>query len=186
MLTRFTFKGARADSTTFTVPNITELYPISAADIPEALSVVGAKVPAHYHNLNSGTVSTNSTTNTNHTHPITSSTAGSHRHYTGDYQSDQQYVAADGAWHEDSKFYGAFVLQGSGDVDGNDYEDYRITLTPKISAATFTSHSVTAPSKALAHTHSGAVTPSGAGDFGTASGKYRPGTVKAVLMIRAS
>lgn len=185
LLTRFTFKGARADGTTFTVPNITELYPISVADIPETLSVVGAKVPAHYHNLNFGTVSTNSTTNTNHTHPITSSTAGSHRHYTGDYQSDQQSVAADGAWHEDSKFYGAFLYDRWGD-ENEEHADYRITLTPKISAATFASHSVTAPSKALAHTHSGAVTPSGAGDFGTASGKYRPGTVKAVLMIRAS
>ena len=184
LLTRFTFKGARADDTTFTVPNITELYPISVADIPESLSVIGAKVPAHYHNLNSGTVSTNSTTNTNHTHSMNSSNdAGSHRHYTGDYQSNQQSVAADGAWHEDSKFYGNFIYDRPKD---NEYIDYRVYLTPRLLDASFGPHSITVPDRSYSHSHSGTITPSGAGDFGTSSSKYRPGTVKAVLMIRAN
>lgn len=186
LLTRFTFKGAKADSTTFTVPSISELYPISVETLPDALSVVGAKVPAHYHSLSSGTVNTSSTTNTDHTHSIKSSAdAGSHRHYTGDYQSSQTSVDTDNAWHEDSKFQGEFTWQGTGQSD-NEYEDYRVYLTPQLEAAKFSNHSVSVPAKTLAHTHSGTVTPSGSGNFSTASGKYRPGTVKTVLMVRAS
>lgn len=185
VLTRFTWKGARANDQNFTVPNISELYPISVATIPDALSTIGAKVPAHYHNLVTGTVGTNSTTNTNHSHSMNSSNdAGGHQHYTGDYQSSQHSVAADGAWHEDSKFYGAFIYEGTGSHD-NEYADYRIWITPQLKSATHGAHTITVNSESHGHTHSGIVTPSGAGDFGVVSGKYRPGTVKVILAVRA-
>lgn len=197
LLTRFTRYGARANDETFNVPNINELYPMST-DLPEEVSTIAAKIPPHGHLLQSGIVQTNSTTSTNHTHPTYSTNnSGGHRHYLGDYQSSQHSVAADGAWHEDSKFYGDFVYEGIGSHD-NEYHDYRITLYPSIGEASgnailagkpnyWAPHyipSVTA--KTLPHTHSGAVTPSGAGDFGEASGKYRPGTVKTILAVRAS
>lgn len=180
LLTRYTYWGARASDVDFTVPTINELYPISSADMQNTASVIGAKVPGHYHNLNSGTVNTQNTISTNHTHPITSSTAGSHRHYTGDYQSTQSSIDTPNAWHEDSKFYGALK-------DVYDYGvDYRIYLTPQLTAAAFASHSVTAPSKALAHTHTLSTdAPAGAGDFNAVSGKYRPGTIKTMLAVRA-
>lgn len=185
LLTRFTWKGARANDQNFTVPTINELYPMSTSEVPEALSTIGAKVPAHHHALVTGTVSTNSTTSTNHTHPITTSTNGSHRHYTGDYQSSQHSVEADGDWHEDSKFHGDFGTYADKEQDYY-FTDTSIYLTPNLEAVTFSDHSVTAPDRALAHTHSGAVTPSGSGDFGVASGKYRPGTIKTTLVVRAS
>ena len=187
LLTRFTRYGARANDATFNVPNINELYPMST-DLPDEVSTIGAKVPPHGHFLMEGTVQTNSTTSTNHTHPTDSTNnSGGHQHYLGDYQSTQHSVPADGNWHEDSKFYGDFEGWGSGDEHGNDHWDYRITLYPSIAAATFADHyipSVTA--KTLPHTHTGTVIPSGAGDFGEASGKYRPGTVKTILAVRAS
>ena len=185
LLTRFTWKGARANDQNFTVPTINELYPMSVAEVPEALSTIGAKVPAHHHALVTGTVYTNSTTSTNHTHSMTTSTSGNHRHYTGDYQSTQHSVEADGGWHEDSKFDGKFGTTAGKEQDFA-FTDTSIYLTPNLAAATFGNHSVTAPDRALAHTHSGTVTPSGAGDFGVASGKYRPGTIKTILAVRAS
>ena len=181
LLSRFTFKGAGADDTHFTVPTITELYPMSVAELPDALSVIAAKVPPHLHSL-SGSTATNATYNTNHTHPMNSSNdAGSHVHYTGDYYAGARHNYSSSYYHEDSRFDGAEV-----DI-GNHWEiDCRIYLTPTLEAASFSDHSVTAPSKALAHTHSGAVTPSGYGDFGLSSGKYRPGTIKTMLVVRAS
>lgn len=185
LLTRFTRYGARANDETFNVPNISELYPMST-DLPDEVSTIVAKIPPHGHLLQSGTVRTNSTTSENHKHPMTTSEKGSHRHYLGDYQSSQHSVEADGKWHEDSKFYGDFEGWGSGDEHGNDHWDYRITMYPNISAATFGSHSVSSDAETHSHIHSGTVTPSGAGDFDEASGKYRPGTVKTILAVRAS
>lgn len=190
LLTRFTRYGARANNETFNVPNISELYPM-CTEPPDEVSTIGAKVPPHRHSLEQGTVQTNSTTNENHTHPMTASENGSHRHYLGDYQSSQHSVEADGKWHEDSKFYGAWTRQG------DDYEDYRITLYPSIGEASgnaglvgkpnyWAPHSVASPNRDITHTHSGVVTPSGAGDFGISAGKYRPGTVKTILAVRAS
>lgn len=184
LLTRFTRYGARANDVTFNVPNINELYPMST-ELPDEISTIAAKVPPHGHLLQSGTVLTNSTTNENHTHPITTSTNGSHRHYTGDYQSSQHSVEADGDWHEDSKFHGDFGTYADKEQDYY-FTDTSIYLTPNLEAVTFSDHLVTAPDRALAHTHSGAVTPSGSGDFGVASGKYRPGTIKTTLVVRAS
>ena len=186
LLTRFTRYGARANDATFNVPNINELYPMST-DLPDEVSTIGAKVPPHGHFLMEGTVQTNSTTNENHKHPMTTSENGSHRHYLGDYQSTQHSVAADGKWHEDSKFYGAFEYTRGGEDGGSERtEDYRITMYPNISPATFGNHSVSSSAETHSHTHSGIVTPSGAGDFGDSEGKYRPGTVKTILAVRAS
>lgn len=185
LLTRFTRYGARANDTTFNVPNINELYPMSTG-LPDEVSTIAAKVPPHGHSLIQGTVQTNSTTSENHKHPMTTSENGSHRHYLGDYQSSQHSVPADGKWHEDSKFYGAWVYEGSGDEHGNDYADFRITMYPNISPATFGNHSVSSDAETHSHTHTGTVIPSGAGDFGESSGKYRPGTVKTILAVRAS
>lgn len=184
LLSRFTFKGAGAGSTTFTVPTITELYPMSVAAVPDALSVIAAKVPGHQHSL-SGSTTTSSTVSPGHTHPITSSDAGAHQHYTGDFQSTQHSVPGDGAWHEDSKFYGAIEEHGTGE-DDNYYAYYGVTIYPSIKEAAFTNHTVSASAATLTHSHSGAVTPSGAGDFGLSSGKYRPGTIKTMLVVRAS
>lgn len=184
LLTRFTRYGARANDVTFNVPNINELYPMSTG-LPDEVSTIAAKVPPHKHYLMQGTVQTNSTTSTNHTHPMTTSENGSHRHYLGDYQSSQHSVDADGKWHEDSKFHGAFIYDRWGD-ENEEHVDYRITLYPNISAATFGNHSVNGSAETHSHTHTGTVTPSGAGDFYEASGKYRPGTVKTILAVRAS
>ena len=184
LLTRFTRYGARANDATFNVPNINELYPMST-ELPDEVSTIAAKVPPHGHLLQNGIVQTNSTTNENHKHPMTTSENGSHRHYLGDYQSSQHSVEADGKWHEDSKFYGAFKYDRWGD-ENEEHEDYRITMYPNISPATFGNHSVSSSAETHSHTHSGAVTPSGAGDFGDSEGKYRPGTVKTILAVRAS
>ena len=183
VLTRFTWKGARANDQNFTVPNISELYPMSVASIPDVLSTIGAKVPAHYHNLVTGTVGTNSTTSTNHYHPMNSSNdAGGHQHYTGDYQSSQHSVAADGAWHEDSKFYGRYI---QGRPQDNSDQDTSIYLYPSLLDAAHGAHTIIVNSESHGHTHSGTVTPSGAGDFGVVPGKYRPGTIKVILAVRA-
>lgn len=186
LLTRFTWKGARANDTDFTVPNISELYPM-CTDIPDQLSTIAAKVPAHYHSMNSGIVNTNSTKSTGHTHPVSTTTSGSHRHYTGDYYSDILSVAADGAWHEDSKFRGAYEYTTGGEDGGSETTtDYTVYLTPKLADVTMAKHTYSTSNKTLPHNHSGAVTTSGTGDFGEAQGKYRPGTVKTILAIRAS
>ena len=186
LLTRFTRYGARANDVTFNVPNINELYPMST-ELPDEISTIAAKVPPHGHLLQNGIVQTNSTTNENHKHPMTTSENGSHRHYLGDYQSSQHSVEADGKWHEDSKFFGAFEYTRGGEDGGSERtEDYRITMYPNISPATFGNHSVSSSAETHSHTHSGTVTPSDAGDFGDSEGKYRPGTVKTILAVRAS
>lgn len=196
LLTRFNnFGNARTDSTGFFAPTISELYPMSYnGDLNKnvtKLSKIAALVPDHTHALTTGTPSdfkTNGTTNTDHKHLIESSNdAGSHQHYVGDYQSTQHSVDTPNAWHEDSKFRGGFVYEGTGDEYSNIYEDYRVYLTPNLSDYTFPDHSIGLPQKSLSHTHSGTnLTPkSGAGDFNTASGQYRPGTIKTILVVRA-
>ena len=187
VLTRFTWKGAKANDQNFTVPNISELYPMSVDSIPDVLSTIGAKVPAHYHNLVTGTVSTNSTTSTGHTHPMyCTSSSGGHTHYTGDYEPDGGRVSSSRSWREDSKFYGTWTQSGGSEEGDDAYEnDYRVYITPKLKDATHGSHSITVNTETHSHSHSGTVTPSGAGDFGAVSGKYRPGTIKVILAVRA-
>jgi len=186
LLTRFTRYGARANDVTFNVPNINELYPMST-ELPDEVSTIVAKVPPHGHPLQPGTVRTNSTTSEDHNHPMTTSENGSHRHYLGDYYSTQHSVPADGNWHEDSKFRGAFEYTWGGEDGGSEQTaDYRITMYPNISAQTSGNHTVNGSSETHSHIHSGTVTPSGAGDFGVSEGKYRPGTVKTILAVRAS
>lgn len=185
LLTRFTRYGARANDVTFNVPNINELY-LMSTELPDEVSTIVAKVPPHGHPLQTGTVQTNSTTSENHKHPMTTSENGSHRHYLGDYEPDGGRVDADGDWHEDSKFFGDWEYQGEGDEYGNVHADFRITMYPNISPAAFGNHSVSSDAETHSHAHTGTVTPSGAGDFYEASGKYRPGTVKTILAVRAS
>lgn len=180
LLTRFTWKGARADTSTFTVPNFTsqELYPMCYSSLPDTLSTIGAKVPAHWHYLSTGSVDTNSTYHTDHYHSMDSTyDSGSHNHYTGDYYTASTISTAH-EWHEDSKFQGA--------SRGEDNTNYLVSLTPTLKAAAHGSHTVTAYDTTYDHAHSGTVTPSGAGNFDASSGKYRPGTIKAILAIRAN
>lgn len=187
LLTRFTRFGARANDTAFNVPSINELYPMSTAELPDQVSMIPARVPAHYHNLVSGTVDTNSTTSTKHSHPMSSSNdAGSHRHYTGRYRGGTgQVISGDGAWHEYGQNDGTLYRRVSFGWEEYDEIYVGIDLTPKLAAVTMNPHTVSAPAKTLSHTHSGTVTPAGAGDFEAVPGKYRPGTVKAVLVVRA-
>lgn len=173
LLTRYTYWGARANDVDFTVPTINELYPISSADMQNTASVIGARVPGHYHNLNTITPNTTGTVSTGHYHTMNSSNnAGSHQHYTGDYRPRGGGVSnSEDGYHEDSKFYAT---------------ETTVSLTPTLDTVSFGAHHVDVPEKSYSHTHPVMTSaPSGAGDFDTASDKYRPGTVKAMLAVRA-
>lgn len=181
LLSRYTYWGARANDIDFTVPSISELYPISSADMQNTSSVIGAKVPEHHHALSTVTVSTNATLSTDHSHLVSAGGAGSHGHYTGDYSPPGGHRPdISKSWHEDSKFYGGYEDR---------YENSRVVwLTPSLAATTFTgAHTVTMGTATYSHTHPDMSVASSSGiEFLPASDKYRPGTIKASLVVRAN